>query len=372
MKILDEVDPLKQMISLNVRKTFLLNKRLTLLEGIKCNEALEVKFDKLGSEERMIEKSFHFRSEAQVIMNEYEIETALLSMRSDIEKRIDRFTMEGSGWAVIGVLNHDLIVNKYDPLAAWGYIKLPDKIQNKKATINIKNEDDKCFIYCLGRALDPCPEKAHFENVSRHLKTVCESLGLNNIKTPVNVEDIQTIETQFNISINLSSHKNSDIYPIRVTRSVAEKHVDLLITSNAETNHYVLENSEDNTEKLQKHVAYSYGYKVVCCYDEKMSKPFKMCRGLNSVSKFFSDIFEEEQEILDKLRKFQTTPMNLSSDEKIHHKNAPICYVCKGKFTNENPKVRDHCHVNGNYRGAACNKCNLGMKLTKHSTSCFP
>ena len=145
-------------------------------------------------------------------MNEYEIETALLSMRSEIEKRIDRFTMEGSGWAVIGVLNHDLHVNKYDPLAARSYIPLPSEIQNKKATINIKNEDDKCFIYCLGRALDPCPEKAHLENVSGHLKTVCESLGLNNIKTPVNVQDIQTIETQFNISINLFSHKNSDIY----------------------------------------------------------------------------------------------------------------------------------------------------------------
>ena len=71
-----------------------------------------MKFEKLGSEGRMIEKFFHFRSEVQVIMNEYEIETALLSMRSDIEKRIDRFTMEGSGWAVIGILNHDLIVNK--------------------------------------------------------------------------------------------------------------------------------------------------------------------------------------------------------------------------------------------------------------------
>ena len=426
---------------------------MTLLKGIKCNETLEVKFEKLGSEGRMIEKSFSFTSRPQVIMNEYEIETALLSMRSDIELRIDRFTMEGSGWAVIGLLNHDLHVNKYDPLAARSYIPLPSEIQNKKATINIKNEDDKCFIYCLGRALDPCPEKAHLENVSRHLKTVCENLGLNNIETPVNVQDIPKIETQFNISINLFSHKNSDIYPIRVTQSIAEKHVDLLITSNAETNHYVwiknfnklcfkvtkyegkkyfckyciqyftseerlqkhiidcmvltkcqaiempaegeitkfksfretikipfviyadleallekltvLESSEDNTEKLQKHVACSYGYKVVCCYDERLSKPFKMYRGLDSVSKFFSDIFEEEQEILEKLREFQKTPMNLSSDEKIHHKNATTCYVCKGEFTKENPKVRDHCHVNGNYRGAACNKCNLGMKLTK-------
>ena len=86
-----------------------------------------------------------------MIMNEYDIESALQGMRSDIELRIDRFTMEGSGWAVIGLLNHDLHVNSYDPLAARSYIPLPSEIQNKKATINIKNDDDKCF-YLLSRS----------------------------------------------------------------------------------------------------------------------------------------------------------------------------------------------------------------------------
>ena len=51
MKILDKVDPLKKMILLNERKTFLLRKRLTLLKGIKCNETLEVKFEKLVAKE---------------------------------------------------------------------------------------------------------------------------------------------------------------------------------------------------------------------------------------------------------------------------------------------------------------------------------
>ena len=137
IKILDKVDPLNQMMLLNERKTYLLNKRVTMLKGIKCNETLEVKFEKLGSERRMIEKSFSFTSRPQVIMNEFDIESGLQSMRSDIELRIDRFTMEGSGWAVIGLLNHDLHVNSYDPLAARSYIPLPSEIQNKKATINI-------------------------------------------------------------------------------------------------------------------------------------------------------------------------------------------------------------------------------------------
>ena len=84
-----------------------------------------------------------------------------------------------------------------------------------------------------------------------------------------------------------------------------------------------------------------------------MSKPFEMYRGFNSINKFFSDIFEEEEEILDKLKQFKNTPMNLTSEEKIHHENAESCYVCENNFTNENREVRDHCHVTGSYRGAS-------------------
>ena len=145
---------------------------------------------------------------------------------------------------LLGILNHDLHVNKYDPLAARSYIPLPAEIQNKKATVNLKNDDDRCFIYCLGRALDPTPDKKNLERVSTHLKNVCESLGLNNIKTPVNVHDLPKIEGQFNVSINLYGHSDSNknpihIYPIRTTLSRTTKHVDLLITTNSETNHYV-------------------------------------------------------------------------------------------------------------------------------------
>ena len=121
----------------------------------------------------------------------------------------------------------------------------------------------------------------------------------------------------------------------------------------------------EQTEKLHIHVACSYGYKVVCCYDNRLSKPFKMYRGLDSVHKFFNGIFEEEKVILEKLKVFQKTPMNLSNEEKIHHKKATACNVCNCDFTAENRKVRDHCHVLGNYRGASCDKCNLGMRLIK-------
>ena len=99
LRILNRDDPLNQMMLLNTRKTYLLDKKLNLLKGIKCNETLEVKFEKLGSEGVMIEKSFSFTSKPQVIMNKNGIESALQNMRSDIEIRIDRCN-NGRFWMV--------------------------------------------------------------------------------------------------------------------------------------------------------------------------------------------------------------------------------------------------------------------------------
>ena len=40
------------------------------------------------------------------------------------------------------------------------------------------------------------------------------------------------------------------------------------------------------TEAYQKHTDCGYAYKVVCCYDDKYSKPLQLSRGENAVYKF--------------------------------------------------------------------------------------
>ena len=93
----------------------------------------------------------------------------------------------------------------------------------------------------MGRRFDPNPESKNLESVSKHLKQVCSDLGFDKIKTPVETKDIPKIEKQFNISINLFGHNDGDIFPIVITKKVVDdtKHIDLLVTSNEESNHYV-------------------------------------------------------------------------------------------------------------------------------------
>lgn len=48
-------------------------------------------------------------------------------------------------------------------------------------------------------------------------------------------------------------------------------------------------------DKYQKHTGCSYGYKVVCCYDDKYSKPVQVYRGEDSIHKFMQQMLLEVQ-----------------------------------------------------------------------------
>ena len=57
---------------------------------------------------------------------------------------------------------------KFIPLTGSSYIPLIPYISNKKACINIKNNDQKCFAYCILAVLYPA--KNHPERVSNYTK----------------------------------------------------------------------------------------------------------------------------------------------------------------------------------------------------------
>ena len=49
------------------------------------------------------------------------------------------------------------------------------------------------------------------------------------------------------------------------------------------------------TEKYQKHVDCGYVYKLICCYDDKFSKPIQLYRGEKAVHKFLKAMLKEAE-----------------------------------------------------------------------------
>lgn len=46
--------------------------------------------------------------------------------------------------------------------------------------------------------------------------------------------------------------------------------------------------------------------------------------------------------------------------------NSSHCFICGEAFTKKSGKVRDHCHLSGKFRSAACSNCNLNYKYPSY------
>lgn len=163
-------------------------------------------------------------------------------------QKISDFQLNGSGWALCGI--DGLMVNncKNESFNGSSYMKLPKSISNKKATINVQNHDNKCFLWSILAAIHYKEFKRNFERVTNYQRYE-NDLNMNSISYPVSLDQIDRFEKQNeNISVNVYAYKSKrnkaseestlKFFPIRLTEKIKEAHVHLLLTTQ-------IDNTED-------------------------------------------------------------------------------------------------------------------------------
>ena len=88
----------------------------------------------------------------------------------------------GSGWRLYIIIQLELHTARYNPLRGETWIPLPKELANKNAIINVKNKDNKCFLWCVLRALNP--KDNHPDRVDKTLKLKENTLNMEGIKYP--------------------------------------------------------------------------------------------------------------------------------------------------------------------------------------------
>ena len=380
--IVDNKDPLHQLTKTrNVIEQYL-NKELGELKGFKYIETLKITFEKQFGNITTI-KTAYFNSMTTTIINKNEINKALQTSRQELMKAIGQWISEGSGWTIQSVDGHYINLTKYKPLKGSSYIELPTELRNPaKGLINLKNKDNECFRWCHIRHLNP--QEKYPQRIKKSDKEYIDKLDYSGIEFPITIKQINKIEKKNNIRINVFSYEEKQPYPIYVSKEKYEDHMELLLITKDENQHYVLikdfnkfmykqtkhkerkhfcmhclqwfsservlNNHKDNciqvngiqavnmpekgdnilkynnfhkqqaipfviysdfeaitekiqgcrqnndssyTEAYQKHTDCGYRYKVVCCYDDKYTKPTQIYRGPKAVYKFMEKMLEE-------------------------------------------------------------------------------
>ena len=53
----------------------------------------------------------------------------------------------------------------------------------------------------------------------------------------------------------------------------------------------------------------------------------------------------------------------MTKENKRDFKKATKCYICDKPYNNNDIRVRDHCHITGEFRGSAHQDCNLKLRI---------
>ena len=172
---------------------------------------------------------------------------------------------------------------KYSPIGG-SYIPTPKSIVNKKAIINVKNNDENCFLYSILAHIKKFTINS--DRVNKYKKHLHE-LRTDDIDMPMKLEDISKFEKLNNLCINvycIEEYGGNRLNPIRINKENRNLiPINLLLIIGKDHNHYTY---IKNFNRLLCSATNTKSYCPYCCYgfrndyngEEKLKKHILECK----------------------------------------------------------------------------------------------
>ena len=182
-------------------------------------------------DEELVELAFSGRMTD--VHNLSEVEEIVDEMIYHMKEQIENPALLNSRFVFDEVLFTNIDFHQLNLARGSSYIPLPQWLDNKKAIINPRNEDEECFKWAV---IAPSGWEEVGKNPQRisNLKKFEKDFDWSEIKFPVPVKDIKGFEIINRISINLLAIEDRDIYICRKGGNY-ERAINLMIIDN----HYV-------------------------------------------------------------------------------------------------------------------------------------
>ena len=93
----------------------------------------------------------------------------------EILYRTDNWINEESGWLIELIESQYINISTYRPLSGWSYMDCRVELKSpREGLIDIKNKDQKCFLWCHVRHINP--SKEHPERILKMTRKLLKNL----------------------------------------------------------------------------------------------------------------------------------------------------------------------------------------------------
>ena len=189
------------------------------------------KFSKYGEEEEVV---FHKWVKSDFNYNHMQSTFGTnLNVHNSLMQKLDDEQLEGSGFVLNGIVNVILEIYKVNDIQASSWVELSEKYKNNKSIINVKNDDQFCFLWCILAHLFPVEDhKNRTSSYSMHVN----KLNLEGLEFPMKVKDFPKFEKLNNLNVNVFELTKTVLTPIHINMNYDQPQIDMLLFEN----HYCL------------------------------------------------------------------------------------------------------------------------------------
>ena len=203
----------------------------------------------------------------------------------------------------------------------------------KKELINIRNNDQMCFVWCHVRHINPV--KIHPEKITQEDKKLLNSINYDK----VGFQDFSNIENKNNICMNVFCYENKLTFPIYVLDQKFENSMDLSLVTDENKSRYVY--IKDIT-RFMFHKTNNKNKKYFCksclqCFSSKnkLPKQKEVCLGINDAQSVrlqkgtieFKNLFKQIPVPFQIYADFDCNLKSVESYEGFYSKNIKITFL---------------------------------------------
>ena len=312
-----------------------------------------------------------FHSDIHINLDGTDEDDIYIEMTERILEKMATFQSMGGGWRLHSIINLKLHTVEYNPLRAETWIPLPKELANKKAIINMQNKDNKCFLWCVLRALNPREKDPQRIDKKLKEKEKENTLNMDGIEYPVSLKDINKFENQ-NPTISIITvygyNGKDKVYPLRNIDNTDREHkIRLMLIEKDEVLHYCL--VKNVSRLLSSQISKHNGKKYFCerclnpfCCEQSLNKHLEYCinheivkivmPNKGDILKFENYykgervpfmIYADTESLIKSLQTCQPNP--LGSYTKKYQKHEAISFSCYIKCFDDNvfkPRLRSY------------------------------
>ena len=185
VEIVDTKDALVQLEASKTSIKDLFKDLLIEMKGFKYQITMTVLLYKHKMDRNIEYSSVYFDCTTKTVINfEYMLDKSL----QEVLYRIGNWINKGSGWIIESMCGEYVNISAYGSLIGSIYIELPDELKHsRKGLINIKNNDNKCSLWCHIRHLNFVGRSS--QRITKEDKEMISKLDYEGIKVPVSRRD---------------------------------------------------------------------------------------------------------------------------------------------------------------------------------------